>query len=113
MEAARLMASDAQTGDDFGRTVFMRDDRIVVGAPGMSTAYVFDRQEDGSWAETGKLQPGDLAEGAEFGGPTRAQEAEPATSPLPRTRSLLRPITVTPTPGQHTYSSRAMTGGKK
>lgn len=67
-EAARLMASDAQTGDDFGRTVFMRDGRIVVGAPGMNTAYVFDQQDDGSWAETGKLQPADLAEGAEFGG---------------------------------------------
>jgi len=67
-EAARLMASDAETGDHFGRTVFMRDGRIVVGAPGMNTAYVFDQQDDGSWAETGKLQPADLAEGAEFGG---------------------------------------------
>ena len=67
-ESARLMASDAQVGDDFGRTVFMRDDRIVVGAPGMNAAYVFDRQSNGNWSQTGKLQPADLADGAEFGG---------------------------------------------
>ena len=67
-EAARLMASDAQVGDDFGRTVAMHGNRIVVGAPGMIAAYVYDLQEDGSWAQTGKLEPSSLAEGAEFGG---------------------------------------------
>ncbi len=67
-ESARLMASDAQIGDDFGRTVFMRDGRIVVGAPGMNAAYVFEQQEDAEWVQTGKLQPSELAEGSEFGG---------------------------------------------
>ena len=67
-ESARLMASDGQTGDDFGRTVFIQDGRIVVGAPGMNAAYVYELQEDAEWVQTAKLEPSSLAEGAEFGG---------------------------------------------
>ncbi|MDE2997038.1 MAG: choice-of-anchor B family protein [Bacteroidota bacterium] len=67
-DVARLMADDARTGDDFGRTVFMHDGMIVVGAPGNGAAYVFEMQEDAQWAQTGKLIPKELAEGAEFGG---------------------------------------------
>ena len=67
VESARLRAADGMVGDDFGRTVFMSDDMVVVGAPGMGAAYVFTFA-DGSWSQTGKLVPSSLPEGAEFGG---------------------------------------------
>ena len=47
---ATLLADDGSEGDQFGRSVAMFGDTIVVGAPGRSTngnAYVFSRIEAG------------------------------------------------------------------
>ena len=68
VETASLQASDGGVGDDFGRTVFLNGNTLVVGSPGWNAAYVFTKDADGNWSETGKLEPGELQEGDEFGG---------------------------------------------
>jgi len=59
---ATLLADDGSEGDQFGRSVAIFGDTIVVGAPGRSTngnAYVFTRTEAGSpdsnWTLSAKL----------------------------------------------------------
>lgn len=68
VEAARFTAPEASIGDDFGRTIALMGDRLVVGAPGLATAYVYSRNVDGSWAVEGRLTPSVLEGDAEFGG---------------------------------------------
>ncbi|GAB5521081.1 MAG: choice-of-anchor B family protein [Rhodothermales bacterium] len=67
-EVARLQAPDAQIGDIFGRSLLAEDGMLVVGAPGVEAAYVFERDDMGNWAATGTLRPSALPDGAEFGG---------------------------------------------
>ncbi|MDA1027715.1 MAG: choice-of-anchor B family protein [Bacteroidetes bacterium] len=67
-EIATLRASDGRIGDDFGKTVFMKGNTIVVGAPGVKAAYVFEKEANGNWKDAGKLAPKQLQEGYEFGG---------------------------------------------
>ena len=67
-ETGRLNASDATTGDNFGRSIYVDDSLLIVGAPGIASVYVFERDGNGAWQETGKLMPASLAEGADFGG---------------------------------------------
>ena len=66
---ATLQADDGGGGDQFGRSVAISEDTIVVGAPGdvgpggsrNTAAYVFTRADPGSptstWTQTAKLQP--------------------------------------------------------
>ncbi|HET6568893.1 MAG TPA: T9SS type A sorting domain-containing protein, partial [Rhodothermales bacterium] len=58
-----LLADDAAQDDSLGVSVSLDGDRALVGAPGNSdgagAAYVFERQENGSWAQVAKLTPGD------------------------------------------------------
>jgi nucleoside-specific outer membrane channel protein Tsx len=73
-EQAKLTASDGAEGDEFGSSVALSRDTIVVGAPFASLAgrswagavYVFVRS-NGSWSEQAKLTAGDGAAGDEFG----------------------------------------------
>lgn len=77
-EVARLSASDAAEGDNFGLSVALEGDRIVVGAPtddhtvgGHTTVdsgsvYVFELSA-GRWTEVAKLVAGDAASRAELG----------------------------------------------
>ena len=61
-ETAFLRASNAGSVDDFGVSVSISEGRAIVGAmfedgpddsvPDSGAAYVFERQADGSWAET-------------------------------------------------------------
>ena len=67
-ESGRLYASDATTGDNFGRSIYVDDSLLLVGAPGVGVVYVFERDDKNSWKETGKLAPSSLDEGSEFGG---------------------------------------------
>ncbi len=67
-EVGTLSATDGKIGDHFGRSLALRGDRLVVGAPGSGAAYVFERDAIGNWAQTSKLVPGSLAPDAEFGG---------------------------------------------
>ncbi len=58
-----LLPFDGDTYDEFGYSVAINGDRLVVGAPDhgelgtKGAAYVFERQTDGTWAETAKLLP--------------------------------------------------------
>ena len=61
---ATLRADDGGGGDQFGRSVAISEDTVVVGAPGVETnvrAYVFTRADAGSptgtWTQTAKLFP--------------------------------------------------------
>ena len=54
----KLTPSDASEGDAFGASVALTDDFLIVGAAGdddhgdeSGSAYIFERQEDGSWME--------------------------------------------------------------
>ena len=62
LEVDKLTASDGAQGDNFGRSVSLSGDRALVGAHGdddqsefSGSAYVFERQGDGSWLEVDKL----------------------------------------------------------
>ncbi len=80
-ETAKLTADDAAADDEFGISVAVHGDTVVVGAHkydvGVGTekanagaAYVFIRPTGGPWAdgtETGKLIASDAARGDEFG----------------------------------------------
>src|SRR4029079_6711032 len=74
-QQAKLTASDAATGDAFGRNgVGISGDTVVVGAPFDDTgagsdagsAYVFVRSGT-SWSQQQKLTAGDAAAGDTFG----------------------------------------------
>ena len=68
LERSILTASDGTTGDNFGRSLYVDDSLLVVGAPGLGAAYLFERNEQGDWYETDKLIPSALQEEALFGG---------------------------------------------
>ena len=72
-EQAKLTASDATEGDEFGESVAISGDTIVVGADdaagaelGTGAAYVFQRIGT-TWTQQTKLTAEDGAEGDEFG----------------------------------------------
>ncbi len=63
-EAARLQSDLVDGGDRFGVSVSIDGDTAVVGAHVYESfkggAFVYERQGDGSWAETQVLQPADV-----------------------------------------------------
>ena len=66
VQAQKLTASDGQRGDEFGKSVAVSGDVIVVGAWcdddlgwNAGAGYVFERETDGTWLEVGKLLPSD------------------------------------------------------
>jgi hypothetical protein len=73
-QAATLVASDGDGGDEFGASVALSGDRAVVGAPSdedpygdrAGSAYAFARS-DGEWAEVAKLVAADGTVGDAFG----------------------------------------------
>ena len=79
-QAARLTASDTQSGDGFGASVAIDGDTLLVAAPGedggpgdplpgAGAIYIFERNlgGPGNWSETKKLMAADPQEGAVFG----------------------------------------------
>ena len=72
-ETAKLTASDGQAGDNFGRSVAIDGDTVIIGAyrdddhgGGSGSAYVFQRVGNG-WNETAKLTASDGQAGDNFG----------------------------------------------
>lgn len=72
-EVAKLTASDAAAGAEFGQSVSISGQRVVVGAPktaqrgvGAGAVYVFERV-GGVWQETARLTASDVADGDHFG----------------------------------------------
>jgi len=74
IETAKLTAKDATSGDSFGNSVSLYEDRALIGAyldggedMGIGSAYIFERQADGTWIETAHLVATDGAKGDQFG----------------------------------------------
>ena len=73
-EIQKLLASDGDASDEFGRAVAVEGNTAVIGTfagAGNSAAsgsvYVFNRNEAGTWSETQKLFAADGADGDRFG----------------------------------------------
>ncbi len=73
-QQAKLLPSDGAAGDEFGISVAISGDYVVVGADGdadngssSGSAYLFKRTGTG-WAQQAKLLPSDGASGHKFGG---------------------------------------------
>ena len=79
-QVIKLMAGDPGEEDDFGRTISLNGDTLVVGSPGedggpgdpmsyIGAVYVFERDEGGpdNWGQVIKLLPGDAQPGDGFG----------------------------------------------
>jgi len=74
-EVAKLLASDAASGDNFGFSVSISGDKAIVGAFNnddagnrSGSAYIFERDSGGSWSEVAKLLASDAGDSADFGG---------------------------------------------
>lgn len=73
-ETQKLLASDGDSFDFLGFSAAVDGDFIVVGAPREDTggslagsAYIYQRQNDGSWAEIQKIQASDVDNASMFG----------------------------------------------
>ncbi len=74
---AKLTASDGSAYDDFGTSVAINGDTVVIGADGdadngfrSGSAYVYQRDQGGpdAWGQVAKITPTDGEEGESFGG---------------------------------------------
>ncbi len=70
-QTARLVADDGTEGDQFGTSVSVNGDAILVGASHQAeetgASYVFQRGADGAWMQTAKLLSNDAETGDRFG----------------------------------------------
>jgi choice-of-anchor B domain-containing protein len=70
-ESAVLTGSDSQSGDLFGMSIAIDGDVVLIGAPekdgSMGAAYVFRRDDSGTWSETGKLTGNGTSANSRFG----------------------------------------------
>ena len=74
-EAAQLVATGAEGGDNFGTSVALDGDTIVVGASlddndegnVAGSVYVFSRDSNGDWSQAAHLIPAGVEGGDEFG----------------------------------------------
>ena len=80
MEAARLQASNGGIGDFFGRSIYVSGSTLLVGAPGISAVYVFEKDAAGVWVETGIVQPENLGDKMDFGVLMQEEDTEPIRS---------------------------------
>lgn len=72
-----LEASDAAINDYFGTSVSLSGEQLVVGAYGANSeegsAYIFERDNEGTWVEVQKLNGATSTEGTQFGWSTDIQ----------------------------------------
>jgi len=70
-QAARLVAADAATGSNFGRSLAIAGDEVLVGATGHAeaagTVFRFRRGADGAWTAAGRIDASDAAPRSAFG----------------------------------------------
>lgn len=73
-----LMASDAANDDFFGTSVSVAGDQMIIGSYGANqeqgAAYIFERDNQGSWIEVQKLTGNPSSEGTQFGWSTDIQQ---------------------------------------
>ena len=72
-----LMASDAANNNFFGTSISLSGDQLVVGAYGANleqgAAYIFEKDNQGTWVEVQKLVGNTSTEGTQFGWSTDIQ----------------------------------------
>ena len=70
-QKTKLIASDAESGDYFGDSVAISGDYAIVGAKyndeNSGSAYIFERDANGSWSQKNKLTAYDAVSGNNFG----------------------------------------------
>ena len=73
-QVAKLVAADGAADDIFGNSVSVSGSTVAVGARGVDdagsasgSAYVFEKSDDGTWAQVAKLAAVDAAEMDQFG----------------------------------------------
>ena len=67
-EVGRIHPSDGVRGDNFGRSILIQDDLMLVGAPGKNAVYAFEWVEN-EWKATGMMTPTEaLPKGFELAG---------------------------------------------
>jgi choice-of-anchor B domain-containing protein len=70
-QKATLLASDAEPGDYFGRSLAVEGNTMFIGATvkdsSTGAVFRFERGADGSWAEVDRFRPDDLGSGESFG----------------------------------------------
>ncbi|MCE2507497.1 MAG: DUF5011 domain-containing protein [Nitrosopumilaceae archaeon] len=66
-QTQKLTASDGESGDQFGYSVGLVNEMLVVGANGDSSAYVFELDNTGTWVQTRKLIASDAEDGDALG----------------------------------------------
>ncbi|MGI9013195.1 MAG: FG-GAP repeat protein [Phycisphaerales bacterium] len=54
-QVAKLLASDGESGDFFGRAVAISNGRILIG--GGNSAYLFEKDSNGNWVQIEQLEP--------------------------------------------------------
>ncbi len=73
-----LVASDAGNNDFFGTSVSLAGNQLVVGAYGKNAeqgaAYIFERNNQGTWEEVQKVNGNASSEGTQFGWSTSIQQ---------------------------------------
>lgn len=71
IQIQKLVASDKASGDNFGQSVSINGNYILIGAPGkdnsIGAAYIFKRNTSGIWAEEKKIVASDRNAGDRFG----------------------------------------------
>lgn len=69
-QSQKLMAADGQANDNFGKSVILRGDYLIIGASGCNAnagaVYVF-RRISGVWTQEAKIIPSDATAGDGFG----------------------------------------------
>jgi choice-of-anchor B domain-containing protein len=70
-QKATLLASDAEPGDYFGRSLAVEGSTMFIGATvkdsSTGAVFRFERGPDGSWTEVDRFRPDDLGQGESFG----------------------------------------------
>ena len=68
-EVAKIQAGDKEDGDLFGNSVSISGDRAIVGMRGNhpGAAYIFERNTNGVWSETAKIQASNKQVAMKFG----------------------------------------------
>ncbi|MGD8496308.1 MAG: choice-of-anchor B family protein [Gemmatimonadales bacterium] len=70
-QQAQLLASDAEPGDYFGRSLAVQGNTMFIGATVKDSStgamFRFERGADGRWTEVERFRPDDVAQGESFG----------------------------------------------
>ena len=74
VETKKILASDGESGNEFGKSVAVANGKVVVGSildsdngSASGSAYLFEKNDSGEWQEVEKLLPNDGSSASLFG----------------------------------------------